>query len=42
VSMDQVPYVRVCAQGEGTGWESAFPESLAGSGGYGGSLGGVK
>ena len=36
-----VPYVR-CVQGEGTGWESAFPASLTGSGSYGSSLGGVK
>jgi len=40
--LSEVPYVRVCVQGEGTGWESAFPASLTGSGSYGGSLGGVK
>jgi len=28
--MDGVPYVRICVQGEGTGWESAFPASLTG------------
>jgi len=42
MSIDGVSYVRACVQGEGTGWESAFPVSLTGSGSYGGSLGGVK
>jgi len=35
VSMDGVPYIRVCVQGEGAGWDSAFPASLTGSGSYG-------
>jgi len=39
MSMDGVPYVRVCVQGEGTGWESAFLASLTGSGSYGWSEG---
>jgi len=40
--MGEIPYARVCVQGEGAGWENAFPASLTGSGNYGGSLGGVK
>ena len=32
MSMNGVPYVRVCLQGEGAGWESAFQVSLTGSG----------
>ena len=39
MSIDGVPYIRICVQGERTAWESAFPASLTGSGSY---LGGVK
>jgi len=35
VSIDEVPHIRICVQGEGTGWESAFPASLTGSGAIG-------
>jgi len=40
--MDGVSYIRVCIQGKGTGWESAFPASLTSSGSYRGSLGSIK
>jgi len=32
VNIDGVPYIRLCVQGEGTGWESVLPASLSSSG----------